>query len=250
MNKKLYIDVVTGEFSRELSGPKFNSLTLYLRDLLTLDIAYVQAGNIVTSTVLADSAVQRVAIKSTAVDGAALLAGASTYTIASDFARTDLSLNTTELTAFFTNNVPGREASFLFEVEVESADESERDTLLQCPVLIRRDVNQPGDIDPTAAEDETYVLKGALFDANGRAISREVVAHRWEITARTGGTAECLDAIATTALAKPFLIAVVISGTAELWQLAAGTDSESVPFIVRPDDYDGSTNAVVWKRVL
>lgn len=250
MNKKLYIDVVTGEFSRELTGPKLNSLTLYLRDLVTLDIAYVQAGNIVTATTLADSAVQRIAIKSTAVQGATLLAGASTYTIVGDFARAEVSLNTTELTAFFTNNVPGREAAFLFEVEVESADESERDTLLQCQITIRRDVNQPDDISATDAADGVYVLKGALFDGNGRAISREVVAHRWDITARTGGTSGCLDAIATTALAKPFLIAVVISGTAELWQLAAGTDAESVPFIVRPDDYDGSTNAVVWKRVL
>jgi hypothetical protein len=46
------------------------------------------------------------------------------------------------------------------------------------------------------------------------------------------------------------LVRIVLSGALTWWQLQNGTDAEDVSGgIVRPNDYDGTTNAQIWKRV-
>jgi hypothetical protein len=247
----LYVDIDTGEVRRSLTGPVITGLVMYLRDILSLGIVYVQDGAAVTTTVLAGSAVQKIGLRAKPSD-ADLLALASTYSLAGDIATATFSLNTSELVDWFTDNLSTdvRESAFFLELEVSAADESTRQTYWQGTVMIRRDVNQPGDITPPDVDTALYVLKGALFDGNGRAISPFYVAHRGEVTGRTGGGSANLDGITTTTLTIPFAALIVIAGSGEIWQLVSGTDAEDGTFIVRPDDYHGTTNPRVWKRVL
>jgi hypothetical protein len=58
-----------------------------------------------------------------------------------------------------------------------------------------------------------------------------------------------LDAIPTTALTVPLLVIFVLAAAVEFYQLVAGTDAESSPTVIRPDDYAGGTNEKVWKRL-
>lgn len=80
----------------------------------------------------------------------------------------------------------------------------------------------------------------------------EFIQNRWELTGLTGGTAATLDGIPTEitsgeVIPTNSIAAVVISGSLSFYQLVSGTDAESSPDVIRPDDYDGSTNARVWK---
>ena len=79
------------------------------------------------------------------------------------------------------------------------------------------------------------------------------VQNRHTLTGLAGGTAVTLDGIPTGTTAAPVVVtgsmaAVVISGEVSHYQLVTGTDAESSPTVIRPDDYNGSTNARVWKR--
>ena len=66
-------------------------------------------------------------------------------------------------------------------------------------------------------------------------------------TGLTGGTAADLDVVVTTSLAAGYSYKVI--GTDEIertYELVAGTDAEVSPWVVRPDDYAGTTNEKVW----
>ena len=66
-----------------------------------------------------------------------------------------------------------------------------------------------------------------------------------------GGEVSDLDAKATASLDVNYLVLFVVPGEGlRFYQLAAGTDSEDVPAIIRPDDYNTGTNEKVWKSVL
>jgi hypothetical protein len=70
-------------------------------------------------------------------------------------------------------------------------------------------------------------------------------------TSQTGGTAADLDAIATVGVTVGKLVMFKDADTSDLlrtYQLTAGTDAESAPAVIRPDDYNASTNAKVWKQ--
>lgn len=72
------------------------------------------------------------------------------------------------------------------------------------------------------------------------------------ILALTGGTSSCLDGVATANSAQPAYTIVMLSfGTSrasQLWQLVPGTDA-AADGIIRPVDFDASTNAQVWKQL-
>lgn len=63
--------------------------------------------------------------------------------------------------------------------------------------------------------------------------------------------AEKLDAIPTTtvSIATPLFVQFIISGKVNTYQLRAGTDAESSPAIIRPDDYAATTNEKVWEFI-
>lgn len=60
-----------------------------------------------------------------------------------------------------------------------------------------------------------------------------------------------LDAIGTVSidLALPLIVPIVLSGQLNFYLLRAGTDAEASPQIIRPDDYNGSTNQKVWELI-
>jgi hypothetical protein len=65
----------------------------------------------------------------------------------------------------------------------------------------------------------------------------------------TGGGAGKLDGIATVSLPVPLNGFVVIGDDVYFYKLRAGTDAESSPSIIRPDDYAGGTNEKVWEQL-
>lgn len=70
------------------------------------------------------------------------------------------------------------------------------------------------------------------------------------ITTLTGGGATALDGLSTVGKTK-LLVLLVISDELQHWYLKAGTTAEdSASGIVRPDDYNASTNAQIWLRLL
>lgn len=65
-----------------------------------------------------------------------------------------------------------------------------------------------------------------------------------------GGTTK-LDGLETVHAAVPVFYCFNHSTDGMRWYvLRAGTDAEDSPGIIRPDDYDGSTNAKVWESIL
>jgi hypothetical protein len=76
-------------------------------------------------------------------------------------------------------------------------------------------------------------------------------APRWypAITGLTGGGSTKLDGLITAGKSS-LLTSIYVSSELQDWILFSGTNAEdSANGIVRPDDYDASTNAQVWKRV-
>ncbi len=71
-------------------------------------------------------------------------------------------------------------------------------------------------------------------------------------TALTGGGATALDGIVTAADAVPTgsVVATALGGVLRYWQLQATTAAENASGgIVRPDDYNGATNARAWVQI-
>jgi hypothetical protein len=68
------------------------------------------------------------------------------------------------------------------------------------------------------------------------------------VTGLTGGGANNLDGIPTVDLANGWILTVVVTDEIYFYQLADGTDAESSPDVIRPDDFALSTNEKVWKR--
>jgi len=61
-------------------------------------------------------------------------------------------------------------------------------------------------------------------------------------------SAETLDAIPTTTQTAGLLqLSVVVGALLYHYDLLAGTDAESAPGVIRPDDYAASTNEKVWR---
>lgn len=116
-----------------------------------------------------------------------------------------------------------------------------RYTRVQVPVTIRHQV-----IDDSALVDTTLDTAISSTDADN-----QYVQNRSSITGLTGGGATNLDGIATAngAATTGWLAAVRNSDTTlNIYRLVSGTDSESSPDVIRPDDYATTTNERVWKR--
>jgi hypothetical protein len=220
----LYVDIDTGELRRSLNGPVFSGLTLYLRDILSLGIAYVQEGALVTNTVLAGSAVQKVGLRAKPTGN--LLALASTYTLANSIASTVFSLATQELVDHFANNCGPDQivADCLMEVDVTAADGTTRRTYFQGGVNVRRAVNVGDDV-------PVHLVLGGNFIPLPAVTSYALA-----------------RAIVTAGRPLPTMFLFYIASTWESWTLRAkagsGEDDDGVSFL-EPDDYDADDNDVV-----
>jgi hypothetical protein len=69
------------------------------------------------------------------------------------------------------------------------------------------------------------------------------------VTGYIGGTSTDFDNVPTLTRSVPQLASIVVSGVTHLYRLVSGTDAESSPTIIRPDDYATTTNEKVWKLV-
>lgn len=67
-------------------------------------------------------------------------------------------------------------------------------------------------------------------------------------TALTGGGAGKLDGIVTVGVTVGVISIVHAGTTFAFYELVAGTDAESSPDVIRPDDYAATTNEKVWKK--
>lgn len=114
-----------------------------------------------------------------------------------------------------------------FEVQVTQPTEQPVKAL-SIPCTIRRDVIDVSDI--TTSNPQTF----GYFNGT--------------ITGYTGGGTTNLDGLATINRSVPSLLAFDhASYGGKVFKLRAGTDAEASPAIIRPDDYNASTNAKVWQ---
>lgn len=114
-----------------------------------------------------------------------------------------------------------------FEVQITQPTEQPVKAL-SIPCTIRRDVIDVSDI--TTSNPQTF----GYFNGT--------------ITGYTGGGTTNLDGLATINRSVPSLLAFDhASYGGKVFKLRAGTDAEASPAIIRPDDYNASTNAKVWQ---
>lgn len=67
------------------------------------------------------------------------------------------------------------------------------------------------------------------------------------VTGYTGGGATNLDGVPTIGLVPPIWVQIDHAADGiRTFKLEAGTTAESSPAVIRPDDYNGSTNAKIW----
>ncbi len=88
----------------------------------------------------------------------------------------------------------------------------------------------------------SLIIVAAMFAQS----NYEVLLSRPDITGLTGGTATDLDGIPTTGLAVGTMLAVFDGTETRIYRLTAGTDAESSPGVIRPDDFADPGNAKVW----
>lgn len=145
-----------------------------------------------------------------------------------------LALNTAELQRAVTLIRPYR----AFTLQIRKTTSGVTQTMGLLSVQVKQGVISGS---PTALEAASYIDIAAFLAGAVHPVSA--------ITSLTGGGATALDGIVTGGDALPtgYTALLSISRIGQLWQLVAATDAEDVAAgIVRPDDYDGTTNARVW----
>lgn len=148
-----------------------------------------------------------------------------------------LSLATRELL-----DLVGTSGSLATTLEFEHTDVSgNRRTYLQVPCTVYNEL-----IDLNAA---VAVASGTSYLSIGDA-QDQYVQNRSGITALTGGANTALDNIATVNKTVGWLACVNHSSANLFYRLESGTTAEAAPWTIRPDDYDGSTNAKIWNLQL
>ena len=107
---------------------------------------------------------------------------------------------------------------------------------------IYHDILSGGEATPTNAGDPTqYLLKASAAE------------YLATVTSKIGGTAADLDAVPTVAVTVGKLVQFVDQDASpnvlRTYRLDAGTTAESSPNVIRPDDYNGTTNAKIWNLI-
>lgn len=137
----------------------------------------------------------------------------------------------------------GQVAAF-FEVE-GTPPGGDPEKLYHAPINVIAPVIDPATLTPQPRA--TFYTK-AEIDALGVARRDDFLSL---VTGYTGGGATNLDGTVTVGLSVPRLYKFVRTGEGlRFYALRAGTDAESSPAIIRPDDYNGATNAKVFESVL
>jgi hypothetical protein len=138
----LYIDVDTGEGRTSLTGPIRQRRKFFVNDSVPLNIAFIQAGALITSALLqAGAATMKVGIRQKPGQGS-ILAVVTSYSLVAQEAQVVLPMNDSGLVAYMAALPPTQnEAEFMLEVEVATSGPTTRCTYFQSPCLIGREVN-------------------------------------------------------------------------------------------------------------
>lgn len=166
-------------------------------------------------------------------------AGAFTYTFPLDLNTTEINTALARDDANSANDVATLDCQFECTFQIGGSG-GWRSSVLEVPFTLYHDIISGSEATPTdAADPDEYLLKVSGIE--------------WypTVTSLTGGTAADLDAVPTVALAAGKIVAFLDTDPAtdvvRYYLLAAGTDAESSPTIIRPDDYATTTNEKVWK---
>lgn len=231
-----YIDVATGELRASLGGPIAPPLFATQGDIISLPFGFCEydqnKGNTVTSN---GTATIYTSVK--AAPGGTLLANGTTYTFSGGIATCALSLNTTQLDDYFDDNVPGQDARFWLEVRVMLSGQQRAYFL--APITIRRKILGTADA-PTTAGTDLFPL------AAQTAQFRSDVLHMGDLKALA--TATSTGGLPTGKLIWYYDATANAIGSGDLtgalvaFQLVSGTSTESSPWVLRPNDYHGTTN--------
>lgn len=176
-----------------------------------------------------------------------LLAGTATFTHDGTLHTytCDLDLNTTAINTLLSRvdaddtNDTASITDALFELTFKTASgEADRSSIGDITTTIKHDVLSGTEGTPTNAGDPSAY---ALITATTQYLP--------SLTGMTGGTATDLDSIATvsTAVGGLYKLVDAATGYARTYELVAGTDAESAPSVIRPDDYAATTNEKVYK---
>lgn len=236
------IDRVTGKVQAFVQSDTGEPLRLYFYDDASTVASFVaDAGvSLAIGLGLLDAS-SADAFSSTTATG--IVAGPPAYRTAT------LALNTTalasELNCRTLDRRTGRPVPFYLHIRKTEAGSTETVALVQ--VDVTAGVLPQVAVEPTVPD--TYITATEFLGA--------AVLNKSAITSLTGGGASALDGLGTAAgstVRHPVGCVVLLSYglVSQLWKLVAGTDAENVsatPAVVRPDDYNASTNAVVWKQI-
>lgn len=115
-----------------------------------------------------------------------------------------------------------------------------KSSVLNVPFTIYHDVLYGDEGTPTNADDPTEY-----------ALTQDTIVWLPSASSLTGGTSADLDSIPTVSLTAGHTIGLYDTDPAtdvvRFYRLTAGTDAESAPDVIRPDDYATTTNEKVWK---
>ena len=177
-----------------------------------------------------------------------LLASVSTWThdSAAKTYTAELDLNTTQINTLLArndsnsgNDVAAIENAQLELTFIESSGGKPTSSVNDVLVTIKHDILLGGEGTPSNAGDpDEYLLKS------------DAIEFIPEVTSQIGGTSADLDNVFTTTRTVGEVVAFVDADTSNqlrFYQLTSGTDAESAPDVIRPDDYSASTNQKVWK---
>jgi len=166
-------------------------------------------------------------------------AGEYTYTGALNLNTTAINDALERLDADDENDIAEIECGFEVTIQIGGVG-GWRSSVLPVTFTIYHDIIAGDEATPVNADDpDEYVLKGAVIE--------------WlpTVSSKTGGTAADLDALITAGVtvgkSVQFVDEDAVPALLRQYKLYAGTDAEDSPTVIRPDDYDGATNAKVWK---
>lgn len=155
MKTRFKVDVSTGEFTRLAQGAEMPSTldaVFFARDVLDCEVQLFAGATDVTATLLANSAKLSLALRIFPGKGA-LLAMSGPITLADGVASCTFDLNTLAIAnAVSAFNDTTRRCRVWFEIVLEAADRSKRQTIVQTQGWLQDEVLIPGEIPPATAE--------------------------------------------------------------------------------------------------
>lgn len=166
-------------------------------------------------------------------------AGAFTYTGYLDLNTEEINTALLRDDANSANDVESLACNFELTYQVGGSG-GWRSSIETVPFTLYHDILVGDEATPTSAVDpDEYLLKASGIE------------YLPTVTSLTGGTSADLDAVPTVAVAVGKVVMFKDADSSDLmrvYQLTAGTDAESAPTVIRPDDYATTTNEKVWKQ--